>query len=70
MADVNRGNRPLSPHMSIYRPQVTSVFSIFHRITFVVRSARFDRLALGAVVPFLQWNPTPDLGRRSRNGNR
>jgi len=23
MADVNRGNRPLSPHMSIYRPQVT-----------------------------------------------
>lgn len=33
MADVNRGNRPLSPHMSIYRPQVTSVLSIFHRIT-------------------------------------
>jgi len=33
MADVNRGNRPLSPHLSIYRPQVTSVLSIFHRIT-------------------------------------
>lgn len=33
MADVNRGNRPLSPHMTIYRPQVTSVFSILHRIT-------------------------------------
>ena len=33
MADVNRGNRPLSPHMSIYRPQVTSMFSILHRIT-------------------------------------
>ncbi len=27
------GNRPLSPHLSIYRPQITSVLSIFHRIT-------------------------------------
>jgi succinate dehydrogenase / fumarate reductase cytochrome b subunit len=26
-------NRPLSPHLSIYRPQITSVLSIFHRIT-------------------------------------
>ena len=33
MADVNRGNRPLSPHLSIYRPQMTSVSSIFTRIT-------------------------------------
>ena len=33
MADVNRGNRPLSPHLSIYRPQFTSVTSIFTRIT-------------------------------------
>ncbi|NNK77640.1 MAG: succinate dehydrogenase, cytochrome b556 subunit [Litoreibacter sp.] len=33
MADVNRGNRPLSPHISIYRPQFTSVSSIFTRIT-------------------------------------
>ncbi len=33
MADVNRGNRPLSPHMTIYRPQITSVMSIMHRIT-------------------------------------
>jgi len=33
MADVNRGNRPLSPHLSIYRPQMTSVLSILHRIT-------------------------------------
>ena len=28
MADVNRGNRPLSPHLSIYRPQLTSMSSI------------------------------------------
>ncbi|MBL4766989.1 MAG: succinate dehydrogenase, cytochrome b556 subunit [Rhodobacteraceae bacterium] len=32
-ADVNRGDRPLSPHISIYRPQLTSIFSILHRIT-------------------------------------
>jgi succinate dehydrogenase / fumarate reductase cytochrome b subunit len=33
MADVNRGNRPLSPHLQIYRPQVTSIVSILTRIT-------------------------------------
>ncbi len=35
MADVNRGNRPLSPFMigQVYRPQLTSVLSIVHRIT-------------------------------------
>lgn len=31
MADVNRGNRPLSPHLQVYRPQFTSVLSILHR---------------------------------------
>lgn len=33
MADVNRGNRPLSPHLSVYRPQMTSISSILTRIT-------------------------------------
>ncbi len=33
MADVNRGDRPLSPHLTIYRPQMTSMTSIFTRIT-------------------------------------
>lgn len=33
MADVNRGNRPLSPHLQVYRPQITSITSIFTRIT-------------------------------------
>ncbi|KAA9005228.1 succinate dehydrogenase, cytochrome b556 subunit [Histidinibacterium aquaticum] len=35
MADVNRGNRPLSPFMigQYYRPQMTSMTSIFTRIT-------------------------------------
>ena len=26
-------NRPLSPHLQIYRPQITSVLSILHRMT-------------------------------------
>jgi len=33
MADVNPGNRPLSPHLTIYRPQLTSMTSIMTRIT-------------------------------------
>ena len=33
MADVKRGNRPLSPHLQIYRPQITSMLSIVHRMT-------------------------------------
>lgn len=33
MADVNRGKRPLSPHLMIYRPQLTSMTSIFTRVT-------------------------------------
>lgn len=33
MADVNRGNRPLSPHLSVYRMQITMITSIIHRIT-------------------------------------
>lgn len=27
------GNRPLSPHLQVYRPQITSMLSIFHRMT-------------------------------------
>lgn len=33
MADVNRGNRPLSPHLTIYKPQLNSITSILVRIT-------------------------------------
>lgn len=43
MADSDRGNRPLSPHLSIYRPQMSSVSSIFVRITGI-------SLALGFVL--------------------
>ena len=33
MADVKRVERPLSPHLTIYRPQLTSITSILTRIT-------------------------------------
>ncbi len=32
-ADGNQSNRPLSPHLQIYRPQITSILSILNRIT-------------------------------------
>jgi succinate dehydrogenase / fumarate reductase cytochrome b subunit len=43
MADVNRGNRPLSPHLQVYRLPLTAKLSILHRITGA-------GLALGAVM--------------------
>jgi succinate dehydrogenase / fumarate reductase cytochrome b subunit len=43
MADVNRGDRPLSPHLEVYKPEWTMVLSITHRITGVA-------LALGAAL--------------------
>lgn len=36
-------NRPLSPHLQIYKPQITSIMSIFHRLSGVA-------LAAGALV--------------------
>jgi len=43
MTDVRQGNRPMSPHLQIYRPQMTSMLSIVHRLTGI-------GLALGAVL--------------------
>ncbi len=40
-------NRPLSPHLQVYKPQLTSMMSIAHRLTGMV-------LALGVVV-FTYW---------------
>jgi succinate dehydrogenase / fumarate reductase cytochrome b subunit len=40
---MNPGNRPLSPHLQVYKPQITSVLSILHRLTGI-------GLAVGAVV--------------------
>jgi succinate dehydrogenase / fumarate reductase, cytochrome b subunit len=39
MSDVNlKSHRPLSPHLQVYKPQITSVMSILHRITGVFLS--------------------------------
>ena len=40
---LDPGNRPLSPHLQVYRLQLTSILSITHRISGVA-------LSLGAVV--------------------
>lgn len=40
---TTRSERPLSPHLQVYRPQLTSALSIFHRITGVF-------LALGTLL--------------------
>ena len=46
--------RPLSPHLQIYKPQITSVLSIMHRITGVA-------LTFGMVLVVL-WITTLSLG--------
>ena len=33
------GQRPLSPHLQVYKPQLTSILSILHRITGVALAA-------------------------------
>ena len=38
MADVNRGDRPLSPHIQVYNQSYTGTLSILHRITGVALS--------------------------------
>jgi succinate dehydrogenase / fumarate reductase cytochrome b subunit len=36
---VSAADRPLSPHISIYKPQITSVMSISHRLTGIANTA-------------------------------
>lgn len=40
------GKRPLSPHLQIYRPQITSVMSILHRLTGILLAFGALQLAL------------------------
>ncbi|KAK9367808.1 hypothetical protein V1509DRAFT_625398 [Lipomyces kononenkoae] len=42
-----RGNRPTSPHLAIYKPQITWYLSGLHRITGVALSAGVYALGLG-----------------------
>jgi len=36
---MDRVERPLSPHLQVYRPQITSILSILHRLTGLALSA-------------------------------
>ena len=46
-------NRPLSPHLTIYKPQLTSTFSIFHRISgaFLGVAVRLLVITIKALLP-------------------
>lgn len=44
---MSKSNRPLSPHLQVYKPQLTSMLSITHRLTGLF-------LSLGMVV-FIFW---------------
>lgn len=43
---MNTDHRPLSPHLQVYRPQLTSITSITHRLTGIL-------LSLGMIVVVL-----------------
>ena len=50
-------DRPLSPHLQVYRPQITSVLSILHRLTGVA-------LGLGALL-LVYWLAAAGSGPRA-----
>ncbi|KAG5294757.1 succinate dehydrogenase cytochrome b560 subunit [Histoplasma ohiense] len=53
----HRLNRPVSPHISIYRPQITSVLSLLHRNTGLLLSGPFYLFfAAYAASPWLGWH--------------
>lgn len=45
---MKNNNRPISPHLSIYKPQITSILSISHRM-----SGAFQSLGLLVIVLLL-----------------
>jgi len=50
-------NRPLSPHLSLYKPQLTSILSIFHRISGTVLALVFliTSLCINLIFSFLSY---------------
>jgi len=66
MSVANRPvQRPLSPHLQVYRPQLTSVLSILHRATGIALSVGALYLALW--VMFAASNPATYAGFQSFN---
>ena len=61
MSVANRPvHRPLSPHLQIYRPQLTSILSILHRATGIALSA--------GVILFVWWLVAAAVGPRAYAG--
>ena len=49
--DKNRQlNRPLSPHLSIYKPQLTSMLSLCHRVTGIMMAITVPSVAAALLV--------------------
>lgn len=55
MADVERGNRPLSPHLQVYKWPINMGMSIFHRMTGVAAGAMAMIVTLWFFA--LAWSP-------------
>ena len=53
MAKQARLSRPLSPHLTIYKPQLTSMLSISHRMTGVAMSAALTSFSIGGPKAFI-----------------
>ncbi|EDN06896.1 predicted protein [Histoplasma mississippiense (nom. inval.)] len=51
-----RLNRPVSPHISIYQPQITSVLSLLHRNTGLLSGPFYLFFAAYAASPWLGWH--------------
>ncbi len=56
----SNANRPLSPHLQVYKPQLTSVMSILHRMTGAA-------LAVGALI-MVWWLAAAALGEGAYQG--
>ena len=50
---MKNNNRPISPHLSIYKPQITSILSISHRISGVFQSLGLLVIVLLLLLLFL-----------------
>lgn len=58
MLVAQRKNRPTSPHLTIYQPQLTAILSSFHRITGVAMGFAFYGLTCGyAAFSILGYSP-------------
>lgn len=58
-SNEQKPERPLSPHLTIYRPQMTTMLSILHRITGV--------LLITALLAFIWWLVAAATGPESYN---